>query len=317
MNLNYATLLTTNQSVPTPHQANRPTSSLPPADEGNWIEQTSVLHQHQWKHLLVQTHREPLHIGPVLMKAVPETQIILRTSGITRLQVRTGRSSRNFHVQPGDLFLTAANREPYELEWRSVADQPIHTLHIYLSNALLTRTAAEVLNIDDTRLDLQDDSCLDDPLLRQLSYSLGHELAHSRDSSALFVETAAHLMAVQLLRQHCTSQHTLTEYRGKIAPNRLNQVKDYVVAHLDQVITLDNLAAVACMSPFHFCRVFRQTMGQSPNQYVTAQRLTRAQQLLRTGQPVAQVAEAVGYTSSRHFAQLFLRHVGCLPSRFR
>lgn len=135
--------------------------------------------------------------------------------------------------------------------------------------------------------------------------------------SSLYTQTAAQLVAIQLLRQHCTIRHTIPEHGGKLTSNQLRQLKDYVLAHLDQILTLKGLADVVCMSPYHFCRVFKRTVGLSPNQYVISQRLQLAQELLSQGQSVRQVAYAVGYESFSHFAQLFRRHTGCPPAQYR
>ena len=91
----------------------------------------------------------------------------------------------------------------------------------------------------------------------------------------------------------------------------------YIDERLAEPLTLQELAEVACLSAYYFCRVFKRTTGLSPNQYVIARRLHRAQQLLRAGQPTEQVALAVGYADPRYFARLFRRHVGCTPASYR
>ncbi len=70
------------------------------------------------------------------------------------------------------------------------------------------------------------------------------------------------------------------------------------------------------MSAYHFRRVFKQSTGLSLNQYVIGQRIKRAQRLLgQEGLSVTQVARAVGYHSTEHFARLFRRHTGLLPHK--
>lgn len=317
LQLHHATPLTANTSTDHRESVDQSIGPSSACTTHDLVTHTRVMQQHQWKQLLIQSHREPKHVDPVIIKPVPEPQLILRTSGVTRINLNTNGIRRLYIGQPGDLFLTAPKQDPYELQWTSLIDQPVETLHLYLSSRLLGQTAAELLGVDASRIALQDGSCLVDPLLQQLAFSLGQELNHPSAGGDLYTQTAAQLMAIQLLRQHCILRYAVPERGGKLAPARLREVKDYIMAHLDQAISLDSLAAVACMSVYHFCRVFKRTTGLSPYQYVIERRLARAQQLLKINHPVTQVALAVGYESARHFAQLFQRRFGCSPSQFK
>ena len=99
---------------------------------------------------------------------------------------------------------------------------------------------------------------------------------------------------------------------------RLLRVRDAIdrdpVAELD----VSGLARVACMSPSHFSRSFRQAFGETPHRYRQRRRLERAMRLLReTGMPVWQVAFEVGWSSLGSFTSTFTRVVGTPPSRYR
>ncbi|MEJ7658531.1 MAG: AraC family transcriptional regulator [Hymenobacter sp.] len=274
--------------------------------------------QAQWPHLLIQTHREPAHVAPTLMEPVPELQLILRTAGASQMTLTAGGHVRRFRPRPGDLFLTAAHQPPYQMQRESLCGQPVETTHLYLGSQLLTQTAAETLGVDEAAVKLSEGSCLRDPLLRHLTLALSRELASPAAGSRLFTDTAAQLVAAQLLRRHCTVRYALPERGGRLAPARLRQLTDYIQAQLTQPISLSELAGLACLSPYHFCRVFKRTTGLSPNQYVINQRLSQARHLLGAGHSVQQVAAAVGYEdSARHFAQLFRRYAGCTPAQYR
>jgi AraC-like DNA-binding protein len=99
---------------------------------------------------------------------------------------------------------------------------------------------------------------------------------------------------------------------------RLHVARDYAAALYAAPLTLDELATVACLSPSHLLRTFRAAFGQSPHQYLTALRLARARDLLRTTEiSVTEVCLAVGYTSLGSFSALFRRHLGVSPERYR
>ena len=77
---------------------------------------------------------------------------------------------------------------------------------------------------------------------------------------------------------------------------QLRKVQDYVRERLAEEITVEALAELVKLSPFHFSRVFKQATGWSPLQYVTRERVTLAQQLIReTSRTLIDVGLEVGY----------------------
>jgi AraC-like DNA-binding protein len=99
---------------------------------------------------------------------------------------------------------------------------------------------------------------------------------------------------------------------------RLRQVLDYITAHLDQDLSLADLARTAGMSPHHFAVLFRQRMGTSPHRHVVEQRIERAKHLLRDHtRSILDVALASGFESQSHFGRVFRRVVGVTPSDYR
>ena len=72
------------------------------------------------------------------------------------------------------------------------------------------------------------------------------------------------------------------------------------------------------MSPFHFCRAFKQAFGETPHRYVIQRRLDRAAALLRGSDlSIAQIAYKVGMSSQAHLTTLFRKHRGTTPRAFR
>ena len=87
---------------------------------------------------------------------------------------------------------------------------------------------------------------------------------------------------------------------------RVNQARDYLHAHLSAPISLSDVAAAACLSPFHLLRVFRSVFGQTPHQYLNGCRLDRAKFLLeKTRIPVTAICLECGFTSLGSFSALF------------
>src|SRR5213080_552501 len=92
----------------------------------------------------------------------------------------------------------------------------------------------------------------------------------------------------------------------------------YIQNHLDEVITLDDLAAVAHFSPYHFHRIFRGMVGESVMEHVRRLRLERAAHRLKFGdQPVTRLAFDAGYETHEAFTRAFAAAFGQAPSQFR
>ena len=98
---------------------------------------------------------------------------------------------------------------------------------------------------------------------------------------------------------------------------RLTAVLDFLHAHLAERLTLEQLAAVAGLSPYHFLRRFRAQYHVTPQQMLMALRLYEAKRLLATGLPPAQVAAAAGLTDQSHLNRCFVRRYGVTPARYQ
>jgi AraC-like DNA-binding protein len=98
---------------------------------------------------------------------------------------------------------------------------------------------------------------------------------------------------------------------------RFAPVIDYLHAHLADRLSLDRLATVAGLSPFHFLRQFRAQHHATPQQMLMALRLSRAKRLLDAGVTPAQVAAATGLSDQAHLTRAFVRRYGVTPARYQ
>ncbi|WP_407852458.1 AraC family ligand binding domain-containing protein [Bordetella petrii] len=101
------------------------------------------------------------------------------------------------------------------------------------------------------------------------------------------------------------------------AAARFAPVLDYLRAHLARRLTLDELARVAGLSPFHFLRRFRAQYHVTPQQMLMALRLFEAKRLLAAGTPPAQAAAAAGLADQAHLTRAFARRYGVTPARYQ
>jgi AraC family transcriptional regulator len=120
------------------------------------------------------------------------------------------------------------------------------------------------------------------------------------------------------LSQGGASRPATTPPRGGLAPWQVCKVRNYIETHLQSPITTRDLAAVARLSPFHFCRAFRGSFSTAPHAYLMRRRIERAQGLmLQTNISLGQIAVDCGLADQAHFNRLFRRFVGESPGAWR
>ena len=98
---------------------------------------------------------------------------------------------------------------------------------------------------------------------------------------------------------------------------RIVLAKQFIDAHACDAITLRQMAGIACLSVFHFTRLFKRCYGCTPHQYLTTVRIRKAKQLLAEGVTVSNTGFFTGYTSITSFTALFKKITGTTPVAYR
>lgn len=123
---------------------------------------------------------------------------------------------------------------------------------------------------------------------------------------------------IQKIAEHPPSEETevrLTPHG--LSARALERTLAYIHDHLCESFTLADLARAACISRFHFARLFRASVGSSPMEYVLKARMEAAKQMLARGdQKIAATAAALGFFDQSHFTRTFRRITGVSPKAF-
>jgi AraC family transcriptional regulator len=162
------------------------------------------------------------------------------------------------------------------------------------------------------------------PFLAQMMLQLDRVLAQPQKYSRIYVESFAvvllseimHCQAVDLSRSRRAERRL--PVKGGLAGWQCKAVCDYIEENLHQDISLAELAAIARLSPYHFCRAFKESVGEPPHRYQMTRRIERARALLADPLlSVGDVAATIGYGSLSRFSALFRQTTGHSPRDYR
>ncbi|HVF86161.1 MAG TPA: helix-turn-helix domain-containing protein [Pyrinomonadaceae bacterium] len=159
-----------------------------------------------------------------------------------------------------------------------------------------------------------------DERLVRLADDLAEEMIEEADGQEVVVAAIVEQIVVHLLRRHAHIRRSdeLELSRAGLVDRRIRRAVELMHTHLDRDLPLEEIAAAAYPSPFHFARLFKKLTGAPPHAYLAALRAARAKTLLTESDfSVTEIAARVGYSSSSHFSKAFRQATGLSPRAFR
>ncbi len=195
------------------------------------------------------------------------------------------------------------------------AEREIEYISLFLSPALFGRVAEDAGLGGE--VELVENCGARDPIIQQIGLALMSESESQQPAGRLYAESLGNVLTVHLLR-HYSSRRPAETKSGGLAGHRLRRVREFVRENLSRDLGLTEIAEVADLSPFHFARAFKQTMGLTPHQYLTRQRIEQAKQLLATTSlPLVEISLAAGFKNQSHFTTIFRRLTSMTPGAYR
>lgn len=231
-------------------------------------------------------------------------------------------------VEPGlNLLIDHGNEYQIEIE----SDLPVEGFSVFFDS----KSVSEALSAERRSMEriLAGDSCVDPEGFFERNYEEDEVQSHLTKiysdlpgmwSDPFWVQEQIHLTLNLVAKRHWQTMDEVRQVQAVRAATkeelyrRLYKARDYAYATLDQPISLDDLAYVACLSTNYFLRSFRGLFKQTPHQFIIEKRMGRAQKLLKeTEMSVSEVCLSVGFQSLGSFSWLFKRRVGLSPEAFR
>ena len=148
------------------------------------------------------------------------------------------------------------------------------------------------------------------------------QLSHDEDGSKevcykLPIRANIYLMMTELLRYYCGSKDELDRmiYHNVM---RLRPVVEYIGDHYSEKLTIEKLSDMITVSPDYFTKIFKESMGKTPIDYINAIRINRAMRYLSdTEMSMQEIADEIGFCNPNYFHKIFKQYIGTSPLAYR
>jgi len=231
-------------------------------------------------------------------------------------RIGAGRQEQT-RPDPGTVWLVPTGVGPEEI----VISKPMpKTLHLFLPIEQFDNLADQYNLSKSLVRSVQYVGGLNDDLIRQVGISVLNELSEQTAASRMVAEMSSLMLATRLI-QNYVDRDLIDRIAGgpaRLEHVRMRRVLDYIDQHLEDDISISELAQVAHLSEFHFARVFATTMGMPPQRYVSQRRLAAAKKMIGVGKlPLSEIAFRSGISSQASFTRAFRRATNMTPGEFR
>ncbi|MBD2463793.1 helix-turn-helix transcriptional regulator [Oscillatoria sp. FACHB-1407] len=272
-------------------------------------------HNVGWNNIQLAFHRQPSWEIPEVSGSqhiivLPGSSHVVDVEFISdgRLQYVQYHPHHSIH---GAIEVFPANL-PYSVCWSN----QVEFTHCYLEPTFLNSIAHET--VDPDRVELELELMKADQLIHHLILNLRTELENCETSDRIYIDSIATFLSAHLLRHYTTYQQVLKPYEDGLPKYKLRQAIEYINEHLSETISLTAIADELQMSKYYFCRLFKQSTGLAPYQYLIRQRIQRAKQLLlQSDRNVTDIALDCGFSNQSHLARHFRQFTGMSPQQFR
>lgn len=285
--------------------------ALPPVDMETYVPAaiTVVRRSVGWPGILVHERRGKS--GEVNYPGGIKQHIFYLFLHPLRSDVFLGREVKTVSYEAGEARFTPAGRA-VAFRWEG----EVRVLMLGFQPWFFERVAAELgtstilpAETNNRKLPADHPACL---LMRQLKNELS-----APAGAAIAAEGLARTIAVMLLREF--DHIRVTKPAEPAPPVAVLKVVELMRQRLADSLALEEMAAVAGVSPFHFARQFKTATGHPPHDYLIRLRVDRAQELIRQHRrewTLAAVANECGFSDQSHMARHFKRVLGVSPGEF-
>jgi AraC family transcriptional regulator len=231
---------------------------------------------------------------------------------VSNIEISAAGEAISRKITPGKIGLWKPHF-PVGLIWY----EPIRVQKCILSMQLLEKIAIETTSLTQVKLT----NCWwdkEDILVVQIIKALINEMSDGCPHGRFYGDSLITAMCCHLLRNYTENNQTIPLPRGGLSISRLKSALEYINDQLSSNISLPDIAAELDISQYHFCRLFKQSMGVSPHQYIIQKRIEYAQELLKkSSSKIVDISIEVGFANQGHFSYHFRKVTGMTPKQYR
>lgn len=276
---------------------------------------------------------------------------LLDSNGLARQSAKELMTLEYFEAEPGSMpteifeqhhILLNLKKEPHRVEnWRDGE----HRDFIYHENEVIVtpagvesgwrwhaKSSVIVITLDPPKLERfarqELDILLTGEQLKNVPQFIDEDIVsagilvrdalQSQIGSAVMFESLARVFLTKLIQTYGLDHDEDLAFSRSFTCRHYKRVLDFIAVRFNQEITVEAMAEQAAISPYHFTRLFKQTIGQSPYQFVISYRVEQAKAMLeRTDRPLIDIAHACGFSDQAHFSRVFKQATGLTPKRWR
>jgi AraC-like DNA-binding protein len=278
----------------------------------------------KWPNMIIHNKTRsayyPLHTGPLTVKFTIRGEEYFATK------------SKSYRVTP-DSYLIFNNGQKYSARIQS--EDEVETISVFFRPKFAEETLLSLITSEDNILENETPALDDQPvsfiemLYPQNSYLLQfvhkfHLASRVGYDDNDWLDEELFMFLKKLLEIHRKTGDDIRKIPAVKSSTRvevfrrLNNAKEFLDENFSFNIRIEDAAKAACMSSFHFLRLFKKVFGETPYQYITKRRIDKAFSLiLRTGMPITEVCFEVGFSSLSSFSWLFKQKYGMSPETMR
>ncbi|MCG8434916.1 MAG: AraC family transcriptional regulator [Gammaproteobacteria bacterium] len=218
----------------------------------------------------------------------------------------------------------------------SLIDQShdVHSFAVFFQPELVNEVFTDACRLQEDKLDepffykqhtgfFQENLRSHDELVSPALWNLETESRSGQEDDLKFDELLRDLLAKMLsankqLSRVSSELKTVKSSTREELCRRLGMARDYILSHYNKSVSLEDIAAAAFLSPYHFLRLFKQRYKETPYQFLTRKRIQMAKRMLRDENlSIAEITSATGFESRQSFFRNFRKFCHCAPTDYR
>lgn len=270
--------------------------------------------QQEIQRIVSRPHFTVRHTAAARCVFEPHSHTAFTATAILAGRMAITIDANEFELSTGETALTNMGQShaarARDVEFVSIGISPV-VVNELVTEMGLTRATAEIIFRA---------AVVNDETITATARTMANEIAIERVGHGPMIEAMVRQLVIHLLRSHLTVRKSAQIELSRVGPvdRRLRRAIEFMHDNYGRELALEEIAAAAYLSEYHFARLFKQITGLTPHAYLANVRLERARKLLaETALPVSEIASMVGYQSQSHFTKIFKSVTGVPPRAYR